>query len=145
VIEKDDCAGDEQCGTVGVEDAATTETFATPPASMLAIPPPSPCPARLPMSVEPVTVRLAVLVELRRGQDPHPRPRPARPPSSLGPPGEPGGLASAWSGVIVRVAAMVEQPSGTVTLVFTDIEGSTRLLHELGQEPYREASRPHGL
>src|SRR5438445_8840096 len=34
---------------------------------------------------------------------------------------------------------MVEQPSGTVTLVFTDIEGSTRLLHELGQEGYREA------
>jgi hypothetical protein len=25
-----------------------------------------------------------------------------------------------------------EQPAGTVTLVFTDIEGSTRLLHELG-------------
>jgi predicted ATPase/class 3 adenylate cyclase len=48
-------------------------------------------------------------------------------------------LASPASRVIVGVAAMVEQPSGTVTLVFTDIEGSTRLLHELGQTAYREA------
>ena len=31
-------------------------------------------------------------------------------------------------------------PGGTVTLVFTDIEGSTRLLHELGAEAY--ARRP---
>jgi predicted ATPase len=38
---------------------------------------------------------------------------------------------------------MVEQPSGTVTLVFTDIEGSTRLLHELGEQPYREALAEH--
>ena len=30
----------------------------------------------------------------------------------------------------------MEQPSGTVTLVFTDIEGSTRLLRELGSEEY---------
>src|SRR5262249_51236647 len=36
-----------------------------------------------------------------------------------------------------------EQPSGTVTLVFTDIEGSTRLLHELGQDAYREALAEH--
>jgi class 3 adenylate cyclase len=28
---------------------------------------------------------------------------------------------------------MPELPSGTVTLLFTDIEGSTRLLHELGE------------
>jgi predicted ATPase/class 3 adenylate cyclase len=34
-------------------------------------------------------------------------------------------------------------PSGTVTLVFTDIEGSTRLLHELGQEAYAEALAEH--
>src|SRR5215204_7289177 len=27
---------------------------------------------------------------------------------------------------------MAQLPSGTVTLLFTDIEGSTRLLHELG-------------
>jgi predicted ATPase len=37
----------------------------------------------------------------------------------------------------------VRQPSGTVTLVFTDIEGSTRLLHELGQDAYREALGDH--
>jgi predicted ATPase/class 3 adenylate cyclase len=35
------------------------------------------------------------------------------------------------------------QPSGTVTLVFTDIEGSTRLLHELGQESYLAALGEH--
>jgi predicted ATPase len=40
---------------------------------------------------------------------------------------------------------MVEQPSGTVTLVFTDIEGSTRLLHELGQDAYQEALAEHRL
>jgi class 3 adenylate cyclase len=33
----------------------------------------------------------------------------------------------------------VEQPRGTVTLVFTDIEGSTRLLTELGVNAYRHA------
>lgn len=38
---------------------------------------------------------------------------------------------------------MVEQPSGTVTLVFTDIEGSTRLLQELGPDAYREALSEH--
>jgi class 3 adenylate cyclase len=38
---------------------------------------------------------------------------------------------------------VVGQPSGTVTLVFTDIEGSTRLLHELGQTVYREALAEH--
>ncbi|HET9671251.1 MAG TPA: tetratricopeptide repeat protein [Actinomycetota bacterium] len=34
-------------------------------------------------------------------------------------------------------------PAGTVTLVFTDIEGSTRLLHELGTEGYAEALAEH--
>ena len=34
---------------------------------------------------------------------------------------------------------MVAQPSGTVTLVFTDVEGSTRLLHELGRDAYLTA------
>ena len=29
---------------------------------------------------------------------------------------------------------MVELPTGTVTFLFTDIEGSTRLLHELGDD-----------
>jgi class 3 adenylate cyclase len=27
-------------------------------------------------------------------------------------------------------------PSGTVTFLFTDVEGSTRLLHELGEEAF---------
>jgi predicted ATPase/class 3 adenylate cyclase len=38
---------------------------------------------------------------------------------------------------------MTRQPSGTVTLVFTDIEGSTRLLHELGEVAYRDALGEH--
>jgi predicted ATPase len=38
---------------------------------------------------------------------------------------------------------MVEQPSGTVTLVFTDIEGSTRLLTDLGQDQYLSALTEH--
>ena len=38
---------------------------------------------------------------------------------------------------------MIEQPSGTVTLVFTDIEGSTSLLRELGKDAYREALDRH--
>ena len=37
----------------------------------------------------------------------------------------------------------VTQPAGTVTLVFTDIEGSTRLLEELGVEGYRSALAEH--
>lgn len=50
---------------------------------------------------------------------------------------------------------MRDLPSGTVTFLFTDIEGSTRLLHDLGPERYaaalaehrrvvREAFRAHG-
>ena len=38
---------------------------------------------------------------------------------------------------------MREQPAGSVTLVFTDIEGSTRLLHELGAEAYRDTLAEH--
>jgi class 3 adenylate cyclase len=34
-------------------------------------------------------------------------------------------------------------PSGTVTFLFTDVEGSTRLLHELGAEGYAEALAGH--
>lgn len=34
-------------------------------------------------------------------------------------------------------------PSGIVTFVFTDVEGSTRLLHELGAESYAEALAEH--
>jgi class 3 adenylate cyclase len=37
----------------------------------------------------------------------------------------------------------VAQPTGTVTLVFTDVEGSTRLLTALGQAGYREALAVH--
>jgi class 3 adenylate cyclase len=36
-----------------------------------------------------------------------------------------------------------ELPSGTVTFVFTDIEGSTRLLHDLGVEGYASALGEH--
>jgi predicted ATPase len=36
-----------------------------------------------------------------------------------------------------------ELPSGTVTFLFTDVEGSTRLLHELGAEAYAEALAEH--
>src|SRR5438874_4520135 len=37
----------------------------------------------------------------------------------------------------------VELPTGTVTFLFTDIEGSTRLLHELGEEAYADALAKH--
>ena len=37
----------------------------------------------------------------------------------------------------------VTQPAGTVTMVFTDIEGSTRLLEELGVDAYRDALAAH--
>ena len=36
-----------------------------------------------------------------------------------------------------------ELPSGTVTFLFTDVEGSTRLLHELGADAYAEALAEH--
>jgi predicted ATPase len=38
---------------------------------------------------------------------------------------------------------MRELPAGTVTFLFTDIEGSTTLLHELGEESYAEALAEH--
>ena len=38
---------------------------------------------------------------------------------------------------------MAELPTGTVTLLFTDVEGSTRLLNELGAEAYDEALAEH--
>ena len=34
-------------------------------------------------------------------------------------------------------------PTGTVTFLFTDIEGSTRLLEELGTEAYAQALAAH--
>ena len=38
---------------------------------------------------------------------------------------------------------MSQLPGGTVTFVFTDIEGSTRLLQELGDEEYGRVSADH--
>jgi len=34
-------------------------------------------------------------------------------------------------------------PTGTVTFLFTDVEGSTKLLHELGEEAYAEELAEH--
>jgi predicted ATPase/class 3 adenylate cyclase len=51
------------------------------------------------------------------------------------------GLCGGCSGRIICLVAV--QPSGTVTLVFTDIEGSTVLLGDLGAEAYREALAEH--
>jgi hypothetical protein len=36
-----------------------------------------------------------------------------------------------------------ELPTGTVTFLFTDVEGSTQLLHELGAEAYAETLAAH--
>ena len=36
-------------------------------------------------------------------------------------------------------------PAGTVTFLFTDVEGSTRLLHDSGEEAYAEALAEHRL
>jgi predicted ATPase len=38
---------------------------------------------------------------------------------------------------------MQKLPTGTVTLLFTDVEGSTRLLDELGADPYTEVLADH--
>jgi class 3 adenylate cyclase len=38
---------------------------------------------------------------------------------------------------------MRQLPTGTVTMLFTDVEGSTRLLQELGRERYVEALETH--
>src|SRR6266536_4800918 len=37
----------------------------------------------------------------------------------------------------------VDLPSGTVTFLFTDVEGSTKLLHDLGAEAYAKALADH--
>jgi len=44
--------------------------------------------------------------------------------------------------MVERVRSDVSLPHGTVTLLFTDIEGSTRLLQELGDE-YADALADH--
>lgn len=41
------------------------------------------------------------------------------------------------------VAARSDLPSGTVTFVFTDIEGSTKLAHELGTDRWRDVLAQH--
>jgi predicted ATPase/class 3 adenylate cyclase len=46
-----------------------------------------------------------------------------------------------WDGLNLG-AQMVELPTGTVTFLFSDIEGSTRLLHELGDR-YADALEQH--
>src|SRR3982751_4505523 len=38
---------------------------------------------------------------------------------------------------------MAEQPSGTISMLFTDVEGSTRLLHALGAERYGKLLERH--
>jgi class 3 adenylate cyclase len=38
---------------------------------------------------------------------------------------------------------MASQPTGTVTMLFTDIEGSTQLLQRLGAGRYRQALDQH--
>ena len=43
----------------------------------------------------------------------------------------------------LEATEMPELPSGTVTFLFTDVEGSTRLLHELGAERYAGALAEH--
>ena len=43
----------------------------------------------------------------------------------------------------IILAVRRDLPSGTVTFVFTDVEGSTKLLHELGPAQYAEALAEH--
>src|SRR3990170_7597325 len=44
---------------------------------------------------------------------------------------------------MIRAAVRPDLPSGTVTFLFTDVEGSTRLLHEVGAEAYAEELAEH--
>jgi len=44
---------------------------------------------------------------------------------------------------LIISAPVRDLPSGTVTFLFTDVEGSTRLLHELGAEAYAAALGEH--
>jgi predicted ATPase/class 3 adenylate cyclase len=44
---------------------------------------------------------------------------------------------------MIRAAMRSDLPAGTVTFLFTDVEGSTKLLHELGAEQYAEALAEH--
>jgi predicted ATPase/class 3 adenylate cyclase len=44
---------------------------------------------------------------------------------------------------MIRDAMRGDLPSGTVTFLFTDVEGSTKLLHEIGAEGYADALGEH--
>ena len=44
---------------------------------------------------------------------------------------------------MMRSCRTAHLPSGTVTFLFTDVEGSTKLLHELGAEAYADALAEH--
>ncbi|HEX6702314.1 MAG TPA: response regulator [Gaiellaceae bacterium] len=57
--------------------------------------------------------------------------------------GEPVLCAEATRRVLHRLYAERARPEGTVTVLFTDIEGSTRLLEELGDARARELFRAH--
>jgi predicted ATPase/class 3 adenylate cyclase len=47
------------------------------------------------------------------------------------------------TGLRLRAITSAKLPTGTVTFLFTDIEGSTRLLHELGRGPYAAVLEEH--
>ena len=51
------------------------------------------------------------------------------------------GEHEAWLVPVVATSSTRDLPSGTVTFLFTDVEGSTRLLHELGEEALRRGAR----
>jgi class 3 adenylate cyclase len=48
-----------------------------------------------------------------------------------------------WGPNVSRGADQPNEPTGTVTFLFTDIEGSTRLLRQFGPERYAEALADH--
>jgi predicted ATPase/class 3 adenylate cyclase len=52
-------------------------------------------------------------------------------------------VVESWTLTHDLVTPVRDLPTGTVTFLFTDIEGSTRLLHELGAEAYGEALAEH--
>jgi class 3 adenylate cyclase len=54
------------------------------------------------------------------------------------------GLAESFLRAIVR-EEMVRQPDGAVMFLFTDIEGSTQLIEEVGEARYEELLRKHSV
>ncbi len=52
-------------------------------------------------------------------------------------------IGRALAGTVYNPAMRRDLPAGTVTFLFTDIEGSTRLLHSLGPDAYAEALAEH--